>query len=90
VSDLVTKLRAELDEDERVNAAIIVGGLGRPPVNARVLRWVAAAREILDRHAPYEFPGHGTCCETCSDMGAIGYPCLEVKALAAVCGDSDG
>lgn len=51
------------------------------------LRWVAAAREILDRHPKIEISGNRVSCDYCYDSGHVGYPCPDVKSIMSVYGD---
>jgi hypothetical protein len=105
--DLLTQLRAALDEDERVALAEIEGqrnaeypryfGHQARHDPARVLRWVAAAREVLDRHRVIEFTTrHGkkiADCTWCSDTrgdSTEDWPCPDVRALAGVYGIGEG
>jgi hypothetical protein len=136
---MITRLRAALDEDERV-ALEIQGGKAMNPAPwrygsvsprddgildaldhavmhfhhhneptahvvahvlrhdpARVLRWVKAAREILDRHAPLPDVRPGGGLLRCAEFDRLvqgeyaqDWPCPEVLALASVYGDGDG
>lgn len=50
---------------------------------ARVLRWVAAARQILVIH-----PKTGSCCDACSnDQWVAHWPCPTLLALASIYGE---
>jgi hypothetical protein len=110
--DLLTQLRAALDEDERValaaseaEAYITLTLTAKPPGGdegaralvehhrrhnpARVLRWVAAAREVLERHRrnePDELSPPEGWCEACG----VAWPCPDVRALAGVYGIGEG
>jgi hypothetical protein len=57
---------------------------------ARVLRWVRAAREILDRHRKITTSFGAETCDQCYEFGHLGYPCQEVESLMSVYGDTDG
>lgn len=92
--DPIATLRAALAEDERVALAVaalapgryragspeITEALSRFGSHGRALRWVAAAREILDRHRPVGRVQ--TSCAWCLDE--IEWPCPDVRALASV------
>ena len=57
---------------------------------ARVLRWVKAAREILDEHEPKPWVRDLSYCSCCSDKRGDSqedWPCPTVRALASVYGD---
>jgi hypothetical protein len=104
MADLIERLRARLDEDERVANGVIgerwyfdLIDDGKRAYEDRFtaerqLRWVAAARQILDRHYRTAWPpredGSGSCA-ACRKYRA--YPCKDVLALASIYGeDGDG
>jgi hypothetical protein len=80
MDDLVTWLRAQLDEDER-------------DMNARPAE-VDAKRRILDLHTPARpgDPSYGcpTCWEGAEDGGPMDYPCPTLRLLALPYADRPG
>jgi hypothetical protein len=66
------------------------------------LRWVAAAREVLERHVSEPWPpagrprdldrpDHRVCTECCRDREFVeDWPCPDVRALAGVYGIGEG
>ncbi|WBB73251.1 DUF6221 family protein [Micromonospora sp. WMMD1128] len=103
--DLVTWLRAQLDDDERAARAWLP--LGNPTAAdrehiarhdpARVLAEVDAKRRIIDEHEPYPQPqrmatGEILACSTCGsvDDSPVEWPCPTVRLLALPYADRAG
>lgn len=92
MDDLITWLRARLDEDEQDAPA--VDDISERYNPARVLADVAAKRAIFDLHAAYPQPqvmarGEIIACSMCGsvDDSPVDWPCDTVKLLAAAYAD---
>jgi len=60
---------------------------------ARVLRQVAAHREIVERHRPVDETAAGPQCDHCThrdEPGWVRWPCPDVRAIAGIYGVGDG
>jgi|SRR5690349_7888078 len=90
MDELITWLRAQLDEDER--AIISDREIGEQSTISwrQMLADIDAKRRILDLHAPvHGYDPNGPVCSTCGEQGNPGdeaavvrWPCLTVRVLA--------